>query len=249
MDCHAHLDTLLDLDACIRAASVAGVDTIVGVSTTIETSRCTLLLAAGYPGVIPSIGIHPCSVPCGADEDQLVQELQCLLDKHPHVRSLGEIGLDRSPAADGTRYEDQRRLFAAQLLLARERSLVANIHSRQAGHYALDMLIQSGVHGAILHAFDGRAKYAVDAAQRGYRLSVPPSAHRSPSMQKWIRRLPLDALLLESDAPALAKVKGAQSAPADIIESAALVAQLMDKETAVVLAQTRQQGLHLFGLE
>ena len=58
---------------------------------------------------------------------------------------------------------------------------------------------------AVLHAFDGKAHYAQAAAAAGYYLSVPPCARRSPLMQKWIKRVPLDRLLLETDAPALVR--------------------------------------------
>ena len=60
----------------------------------------------------------------------------------------------------------------------------------------------------LLHAFDGRPAFAVKAASCGWKLSVPASAVRSDSFRKWVAEVPLDALCLETDSPALYPVKG-----------------------------------------
>lgn len=87
-----------------------------------------------------------------------------------------------------------------------ELGLSVNVHSRSAGHHAIRLLESTQARGAVLHAFDGRPHYAEDAAKRlGYRFSVAPIVSRSPSLQKMVARLPLDALLLETDAPALVR--------------------------------------------
>lgn len=81
-----------------------------------------------------------------------------------------------------------------------------NVHSRSAGHHAISLLEAEGATRAVLHAFDGKPHYAERAASAlGYYLSVPPCVARSPSMQKMVKRLPINSLLLETDAPALVR--------------------------------------------
>lgn len=94
------------------------------------------------------------------------------------------------------------------LAWGQELGLAVNVHSRSAGHHAIALLQEAGVNRAVLHAFDGKAHYAEQGAALGYYFSVPPSVVRSPHMQKMVKRLPLDSLLLETDAPALVGIIG-----------------------------------------
>lgn len=144
----------------------------------------------------------------------------------------------------------QREVFKKQLDFAAELGLVVNVHSRSAGHHALDMVIQhpgftSGRLRALFHAFDGKCKYAV-AAPDGVYFSVPPSIARGKQMQKLVSLLPLQRLLLESDSPALAPVSGERNVPRNITVSAEWVSKIKAIPVETVVDCTTQLAASLF---
>ena len=82
----------------------------------------------------------------------------------------------------------------------------------------------------MLHAFDGKSKYAETAFALGFKLSVPACIVRSPGLQKLVKRLPLDALLLETDSPALSPERGSVNRLTNIRIAAEEISRLQSKE-------------------
>ncbi|KAJ3198023.1 putative deoxyribonuclease tatdn3 [Entophlyctis luteolus] len=150
------------------------------------------------------------------------------------LTAVGEIGLDFSPWVLSTQAAndphasvqnvktEQLEVFKRQVQLAKKLSLPVNVHSRNAGHHAIKVLEEEGMLSrALLHAFDGAAKYAQRAAQKGALFSIPGSIAREVSFQRLVQTLDLTSLCLESDAPALPVVKnGGRSWPRESLLSA-----------------------------
>lgn len=193
--------------------------------------------------IIPFVGIHPINPETqrpvdGRDCSAETLELMKLLVEKKTAFGIGEIGLDYSPHfyAFCNRNQEliaqvkkgQKAVFTAQLLLAKELDVFVNVHSRQAGHYAINHCLDMGIRKAIFHAFDGKAKYALDAVakQRQYFFSIPGSIARDPQLQQLATRLPLENMLVESDAPALPPAKDRISQPTNVIETIAFIAQI-----------------------
>lgn len=163
--------------------------------------------------------------------------------------AIGEIGLDFSPHVVGdnaTLREVQQAVFQQQIHLANELGLPVNVHSRSAGHYAVEALLTHGARGAVLHAFDGKLGHALKGAQAGYYFSIPPSVIRSPQKQKLVKGLPLDRLLLETDSPALGPEKSGVNVPANIQISCAEIASIKGVAVADVQQITTENALKLF---
>lgn len=142
----------------------------------------------------------------------------------------------------------QRSVFEAQCLLAVELGLPINVHSRQAGHHALALAREAGVQHAVFHAFDGKAKYAVAAlkASPGFLFSVAPSIVRDPKLEKLVRLLPLSSLLLETDAPALAAVRGARNRPSELAIACSEVARIKGVTVEEVASITADNARTVF---
>lgn len=184
---------------------------------------------------------------------QDVCEVQPVLDFIRHhadqLVAVGEIGLDFSPHVVGNNTdlrEVQQAVFQHQVLLANELGLPVNVHSRSAGHYAIEALISNGAQGALLHAFDGKLGHALKGAQAGFYFSVPPSIVRSPQNQKLVKGLPLDRLVLETDSPALGPEKAGVNVPANIQISCAEIARIKGLSVAEVQQITTENALRLF---
>jgi TatD DNase family protein len=144
--------------------------------------------------------------------------------------------------------EIQREIFLRFVRLSIETGLPLNVHSRSAGRATIELLLQAGATGVLLHAFDGRAATAQPAVEAGYFFSVPPSIVRSPQKQKLVRRLPLERLLVETDSPVLGPEPGVRNEPANVTISVSAIAQLKSVSEEEVLEAVEENQRRLFGL-
>ncbi|KAI8917353.1 hypothetical protein BC831DRAFT_451246 [Entophlyctis helioformis] len=149
----------------------------------------------------------------------------------------------------------QRQIFQAHIDASQRLHIPLNVHSRSAGHHALSQLAASQPHqGALLHAFDGKPSYAVQAAAMQalhdfpsrLMFSVAPIVVRDAGMQAWVKMVPLDALVIETDAPALASVKGARNSVRNASEAVAAVADIKGVDVGTVRQVTTENAARLF---
>ena len=204
------------------------------------------------------VGLHPINPQTGSsvtvlEWNQVAGEMQELASKGL-VDGIGEIGLDFSPHAFKCKdniqeeKESQMHVFKEQLLIAQKYNLVVNVHSRQSGHYCIEIMQDLQIERAILHAFDGKVKYALSACSKDplYFFSLPAIVQREAAFQKLAKSIPLDHLLLESDAPALASVKGNRSSPLDIKTTMSYIAQLRNMDENELEAIIKANNDRLF---
>jgi TatD DNase family protein len=246
IDVHCHLtseDFAPDLDAVLARARAAGVTRLVCVGETAADNRRVLALAARHAEVLPALGHYPAHL-----DDAMADETEALLRQHRDaVVAVGEVGLDHRIAAEPADRERQRALFCRFVRLALELDLPLSVHSRSAGHHALALLTGLGAARVCLHAFDGKARYAREAAEAGYYLSVPPSVVRSAQKRKLVTAVPLDRLLLETDSPVLGPDPTQRNEPANLHLSARAIAELKGVPVPEVLAACAENTRRLFG--
>ncbi len=229
IDCHAHLSAS-DFDAdrpqVLERAWRAGVEAILVVGEdrgdNARVSRLLTELAAGsVPRLLGCFGLHPDRfaddrpMPTPAEIGATLGQIR---EQEGTLAAIGEVGLDYWYAKSAERRRAQADLLERVAELSIDLGLPLNVHSRSAGHYAIDLLIGAGVRRVLMHAFDGKASHAVRAAERGYLFSLPPSVIRSEQKQKLARTLPLESLALESDSPVLGPDPGARNEPANILQ-------------------------------
>lgn len=225
IDCHAHLaDAVFEPDRrrVLERAAAAGVGCILVVGEDpADNRRVEALCAAGGPAprLLACFGFHPDRFaddrPLPAQED--IQEFfDQVRTAAGRLAAIGEVGLDRRVAVAPERRRAQQELLERIAAVAGGLGLALNVHARSAGHYALDLLRAAGARRVLMHAFDGKASHAVRGAADGFVFSIPPSVVRSAQKQKLVRALPLESLVLESDAPVLGPVRGERGEPARI---------------------------------
>jgi TatD DNase family protein len=159
------------------------------------------------------------------------------LASHPRVIAWGEIGLDYH--YDNSPREAQRDVFRRQLRLARERGLPAVIHTREAEADTLNILHEewneSGLPG-IIHCFTGTREFAERAVELGFLISFSGvvTFKNAADLRETARNLPLDKILIETDAPFLAPAphRGRRNEPAYVVETARLLAEIRGVEPA-----------------
>lgn len=230
IDTHAHLDfpeLCGDLQAVMRRAAENGVGKIITIGISLDSSRKAVALAAKLPDVYATVGIHP----HGAKEltAEECTRLRSLADAEKVV-AIGEIGLDyyrdRQPRAI------QRQCLRQQLELARETKLPAVFHVREAYSDFLEIVTDYAglLPAGVMHCFSGDWQVAQRCLDMGFFLSMPGTVTfpKAQVQQAVARKVPLDRLLLETDAPFLAPVpyRGQVNEPSYLIHTLRKVAQL-----------------------
>lgn len=222
VDVHSHIHILENLDEILSRAAKAGVVAVITSSEGDDYEKA-LEVARRYPNVFASIGLHPTK----AEDSALVEKVIEFIDEHKdEIIAIGEVGLDYFRIREEERRKVQQEVFRRFIELALELDKPLVIHSRSAGKYCIEILAEYKPKRVVMHAFDGNYKYAKRGAMLGFKFSIPPSIVRSQQKKNLVKALPLNALLLESDSPALAPKKGEPNEPANIVYSLNAIAEI-----------------------
>ncbi len=250
IDAHCHLDDEAfanDLDAVIARAAEAGVGAMVTAGADVASSRAALAIAEKYETVYAAVGIHPHHAE--TFDAAALYEIRTLA-QHPRVVAIGEIGLDFH-YANGAPREVQERNFLAHLDLAQELGKPVVIHDRDAHRAIMERLTaRPGQPRGMLHCFSGDLPMAQQAIALGYCISFAGNLtfRNAGNLQRVAAALPLDRLLVETDAPYLSPRRGRRNEPANVALVAQKISELCGVETRVAEEITRQNSENLFGL-
>ncbi|MBB6674894.1 TatD family hydrolase [Cohnella nanjingensis] len=206
-DTHAHLDSPKfdnDREDVIARAQEAGVSTIVNIGFNRETIPTTMALAERYPFIYAAVGWHPTdAVDMRLEEDLAWIERLCA---HPKVVAIGEIGLDYY--WDTSPKEVQQVVFREQIRLAKRLNKPIVIHNRDAHEDVVRLLREEGASevGGIMHCFSGSWETARQCLDMNFYISFggPVTFKNARVPKEVLDKVPLDRLLLETDAPYLA---------------------------------------------
>ena len=205
-------------------------------------------VAERFPDVWCSVGVHPHEA-----EKELLSDAAPLLAEtgHPKVVGIGETGLDyyyeHSPR------QPQIANFHAHIAAARQAALPVIVHTRDADDDTISLLedeMGKGAFTGLIHCFTGSQRLADAALALGLYISVSGIAtfKNSTSLRDVIRTVPLDRLLVETDAPFLAPVphRGKTNEPALVVHTARMLADLKGVSEAELAAATTENFFRLF---
>lgn len=238
IDSHCHLDAFKNYDEMISRALKAGVKAIITSGCSAKNNSKTLEIAQKYPAsVFAVVGLAPQEAMSMNNFDA---ELLFLKESRSKVIGVGEVGLDLHWAKSAEDVERQRRCFELFLDYSISEKLPVVVHSRDAEKEVLEILMKKGAEKVLLHCFSGPLSIAESAAEHGFLLSVPPVPSRT--REKVIKHIPLENLILETDAPYLGKE------PSEVSGSAQLVASIKELEVEEVSRVTTKSCAALFRL-
>lgn len=255
VDTHAHLDDPRlagDLDAVLARASAAGVEHVIAIGTTADSSRSTLEIARRHRPVRACVGIQPNHVAEARPGDWPLVEALARAGG-PLVVGLGETGLDRH--WDYTPFDQQQDSFALHLGLALELDLPVVIHCRNCEADVVAQLrgLPRPVRG-VLHSFTGTWDQARAFLDLGLDLSIAGMVtfpNRSlDALRDAAARIPDDRLLVETDSPYLSPVphRGQTNEPARVASTAAFLAELRGASLEELAESTTRNARRLFRL-
>ncbi|MBF0429051.1 MAG: YchF/TatD family DNA exonuclease, partial [Magnetococcales bacterium] len=249
-DSHAHLnfpDFQPDLDLVMQRASAAGVEYINSIATRLTDVAALLELVQAYPQVFTAVGIHPHYAAESQDASVATIMAHC---HHPRTVAVGETGFDFH--YEFSPREQQEVVFRNHIRAARELGLPLIIHSREAEEATQQVVAQerASMCGGVLHCFTGTESMARWAIEQGFYLSFSGvlTFRKALELQKIAQWVPLDRLLIETDAPYLAPVphRGKRNEPALVRHVAETLATLLDRSLEEVAHITTENYCRLF---
>lgn len=245
VDSHCHLNYLDDPDAAVSAALASGVDAMLCISVEERTMPAVHALAQRHHNIWASAGQHP-------EQDDLATDWIEPWLAAERVVAVGETGLDYHHGNDPTQQQRQRTAFASQMALAESSGLPVIIHTRDAVADTLAILSDFPRVRGVLHCFTESWEMAEAALALGYYISISGivTFRSAESLRAVARNVPLDRLLIETDAPWLAPVphRGKPNEPALLPHTAALIAQQRDQPLRDLARATTANFESLFGV-
>jgi TatD DNase family protein len=251
VDHHCHLDApdfADDLDGVIARARAAGVGILVSISMHVRKLSQTLKIAEAHANVFSSIGTHPHYAHTELDIPvaEIVQ-----LSAHPKIVAIGEAGLDYY--YDNSPREAQAEGLRKHIAVAQETGLPLVIHARDADDDIAAMLEEEMARkrfAAVLHCFTGGPQLARRALDLGVYISFSGilTFKKSEALREVAASVPLDRLLVETDAPFLApgKYRGKRNEPAYVVETARELATVKGISAAELARVTTENFFRLY---
>ena len=239
VDVHCHLNQASfkdNIKEVIQRAKKAEVKAIIVSGTNPEANKQVLEMKKLDPIIKVSFGLHPIDalglsegetgIPKVEGKVNLEEEFRYIEDHKDEIIAIGEIGLDYY--WDKNHHEEQQEVFRKVLQLAIKLNKPVIIHAWAGEEDTLNILeeeIQSKI-PVILHCFGGRKSLVSRAIELGYYFSVPPSTVRTGNFNTMIKKVPIEQLFTETDAPWQSLIKGELNEPAYVLKTIEKIAEI-----------------------
>jgi TatD DNase family protein len=250
VDSHCHLDAAefdADRDEVITRARSAGV----------TRQIVPAVDAAGWPklrdicsrdtGLFPAYGLHPMYLE--AHRTEHLPQLREWIERERPV-AVGECGLDYF--VEGLDRDEQSRYFDAQLKLAHEFDLPVVVHARRAVDAVIAAIRRTGKLRGVVHSYSGSTEQARQLWGLGFMVGLggPVTYERANRLRGLVAAMPLEYLLLETDAPDQpdAGIRGQRNEPSRLTHVLSVIAQLRGQDEAAIAAATTANAERLFGI-
>ncbi len=252
VDSHCHLDRLDlvpyngSLEQAINAAHERDIQQLLCISISLGNIQAVIDIAQKFPTVVASVGVHPCDVAQGLATGEQLRNWAA----QPKVVAIGETGLDYFHETESKTL--QQESFALQLEVAGELGLPVVVHTRDAREDTLAMIKTHGnlEYAGVLHCFTEDWDMAKRALDMNFYISLSGivTFKNAESLREVARKLPLDRLLVETDAPYLAPVphRGKSNEPKFVRDVAEYLAALTGMDIETFAKQTTENFYRLF---
>lgn len=248
-DTHAHYDDERfdpDREQVLAGLAGQGVDAVMNCASDLDSAERILALCDKFPFMYAAVGVHPHEAEKA--EGDFIARLRDLC-KNPHVRAIGEIGLDYH--CDFSPREAQQRVFEQQLELALQLDLPVVIHDREAHADTLALLKKSGTCG-VVHCFSGSPESARELCALGFYIGFTGAVTFNNAKRAKLSAIavPAERLLLETDCPYMAPepLRGQRCDSSMIKYTAAEIARLRGEDTQELILRCAENGRRLFGI-
>lgn len=261
IDSHTHLDTVEEFTGLapgtsLRLAAEVGITRLVQIGCDIAGSRFAEQFARSHDGVVAAVAIHPndaaeLAARSRSELDEALARIDELAAAGPHVRAIGETGIDHWGTEDPG-WQVQREVFAAHVRMAHEHHCTLAIHDREGHDDVLHVLDQEGwPERVIMHCFSGDAELARECVRHGAWLSFPGvlTFNNAERTRQALHSTPVDRILVETDAPFLTPHphRGKRNGPYLIAHTIRFLCEQLDWDEASCCEQLRRNAFAAYG--
>ena len=252
IDTHSHIDFedfTDNMDGLLAKCKEVGVEKIIIPGVTLEDTKRVINLAEKYPELYATVGIHPSEAKTWTDKSY--EKLKAFA-QNPKVVAIGEIGLDYY--WDKSFVDIQKEILIQQIELAKEIKKPIVIHDRDAHLDTFNILKNTNAQdvGVVLHCFSGSVEFMQECIKEGFYISLGgvTTFKNAIKAKEVAEKIPLDRLLLETDAPYLTPVphRGETNYPYYIPIIAQQIASLKSISIEEVATATTQNAISFFKL-
>ncbi|MCF8468918.1 MAG: TatD family hydrolase [Sneathiella sp.] len=248
--CHLNFEQLSsELDAVVARAGEAGVGHMLTIGTKLREFDGVRAIAERYSNIHCSVGVHPHEAEAEAEDVTTAKLIE--LTKHPKVVAIGETGLDYF--YEHAPRDLQKKSLRLHIEAARETGLPLIIHTRNADADTVNILheeYRKGPFTGVIHCFSSGWEVAEKSMEIGFYISISGivTFKAAGDLRNHVARIPVERLLVETDAPYLAPVpmRGRSNEPAYVAHTAAKVAEIKDLEPEELAAITTDNFFKLF---
>jgi TatD DNase family protein len=245
IDVHSHLqDKEFDNDRedVLENAKKVGVKKIITSTLDLKDAQMSMEMFSSHKGFIyMSVGCNPCVL--GRKEIEQIQSF--IRERKKDIVGIGEIGLDYY-WGEGEQRETQKENFKLWIEFAKGINLPLIVHSRSAGKYAIEILLEEKYSNVLMHGYDGKVGWALEAAKQGFYFSIPPSIVNSPQKQKLVKSIDINRIMLESDAPVLGPEKDKRNEPKNLVFAVKKISEIKNLSEDIVSEITTRNALEFF---
>ena len=250
IDTHSHINMIesLTVEEVLKNAKDNGVNKIIVPSAYPKDIDIVLSLVEKYVNVYGMLGVHPTEAKDWSDD--LIEKIK-EYSKHPKIVAIGEIGLDYY--WDKSFNDLQKEVFIKQIKLANELNLPISIHDREAHKDTFDILKEHNKNSkVVMHCFSGSVEFAKECIKEGYYIALGGvvTFKNAVKMKEVAKEVPLEYLLLETDAPYLTPVpyRGEENQPAYVKYVAEEISKIRGISVEEVASITSKNACEVFGL-
>jgi TatD DNase family protein len=248
IDTHCHLidpQFTKDLSDVLERAQTLGIRKIINAGYDVNTSKEAIAMRRKIDWLLPAIGIHPNEA--AAESIKKMKEIEKLV-KNDNISAIGETGLDyyrdRSPK------EAQQALFRMHIDIAKQNDLPLLIHTRNSIDDAIKILEEEKYYLGVFHCYSGSINQAQTILDMGFYLGFGGVLTYSKRIRDVLRKIPLNRILLETDAPFLSPegYRGQRNEPSFIIETLSAAANVLEIPTKKLESILDANAAKLFSL-
>ncbi len=243
VDAHCHIDFPQfdkDRNEVIERAQKEGVAVVLSSLNPQDFEKC-LAICEKHDNVFLTVGISPTE----EDAHKIDETIELIKKYGDKIAGIGEVGLDYYWVGEKEKHEAQKKNFARFIELSKELDLPLVVHSRNCEADCIEILKRQGK-PAMLHSFSGSVEQAIEAVSFGCIISIPTNIAYSKNKQKIAKEIPLESIVLETDAPYLSPVPKTRNEPTNVRVSAGKIGLLRGIDTSIVEKTTTRNAAGFF---